>query len=77
MNIRLLKVAALILGAVFFPWAALPSAGSELTGSLSAEGTWFLHDPQFEDQQRNSAPAALDLEYYHEWDNGAGNSPVL
>ena len=56
---------------------ALTATAGEFSGFLSAEGSYFISEPLFPDQARNSASLAVQPEYFHQWVNGSVFSAVL
>jgi len=49
---------------------SVPVKALELNGDVSVEGRLFLYDPLYPEQERNNVSAALEPEFYHEWDTG-------
>jgi len=50
-----------------WPWAA--PVTEEISGSVIAEGRFFVNPPRFDGQERHSASLAFEPEYYVEWDD--------
>jgi hypothetical protein len=44
---------------------------NELSGYIEIEGRFFLDDPLFEGQKRDSGSFAVEPDYYHEWESGS------
>lgn len=60
-------IALLILSAT----AASCVSANEFSGHVAVEGMVFFEDAQFPGQERDTVSGALQLEYYHEWENGS------
>ncbi|MCP4902787.1 MAG: hypothetical protein GY906_37980 [bacterium] len=51
--------------------SASPLAAGEFSGFLAAEGSYFLFEPLFPEQEKHSASLVVEPEYYHEWESGS------
>jgi hypothetical protein len=47
------------------------SQAYELSGYISTEGRFFLNEPLYSGQKRESASIAVQPEFYHEWESGS------
>ncbi len=62
-------VASLML---FLSWGSHQAAiCHELSGFIELEGWFFIHEGQFDGQERQSGSIAFQPEYFHEWRNGS------
>lgn len=71
----LIKIFAAIAIAVFSP--AVEASAGELTGFVSVEGRIFANPPAFPDQERDGISAALQPEYYHQWQAGRRSFTIV
>jgi hypothetical protein len=43
----------------------------EFSGYIEVDGRFFINDPLYSGQKRNSVSLAIQPEFYHEWENGS------
>jgi len=68
MKRSLITTTLLLLGAVL---GASPAPAAELSGFVAAEGTFFFHEPLFDEQEEHAASLVFQPELYHEWEDGS------
>ena len=67
----MMRLAAILFFILFGIINSSRSTAGELSGYISAEGSFFFNAPLFPGQKDNNLSVASQPEYYHEWDSGS------